>query len=58
MLKFADKYVTTRKGRVSIPQVTSLHFQEGKKTGEDSESVISKENYHYKILQLIFPFHR
>lgn len=50
MLKFADSYVSTQKGKGNAPQITEIHFQERKKMENEnaSESNQTKESYYYK----------
>lgn len=50
VLKFADSYANTQNGKVNVPQMTELHFQEKKETEKEkgSQGVGTKESYYYK----------
>lgn len=45
LLKFADSYVSTKKGKVNVPEMREIHFQETSALGNSSQSV---ESYYYK----------
>lgn len=48
MLKFADSYASTRNGKVNVPRMTELHFQENTERENDTQNVVKKESYYYK----------